>query len=241
MADEETKSEAVNSESEKVSKEEKLYDGNAAEVSTKAEPKEEEAKGEESKEEPKSESKEGEPKEETKEEPAKDSEEKKDSESKEEEVKYELEQAEESLLEDGAIDRVKVFAKEQKLSNEQAQAVLDREEGLKITEQKALMAKGDAWRKESLADPEIGGTEEKLKETCELAKRGMEGFFKQEIIDWIGSSRLGDKADVLMGFANIGRMIGDDKLVMGKVGTTPRPKTREEKLYDNPTSQPLTN
>ena len=159
-----------------------------------------------------------------------------------EEIKYELKIPENSILDAAVVEQVSLFAKENKLSNEQAQAILERENsaaqaGLEAEHSK-MKERVESFKakclEDSKADPEIGG--DKFKETALLANDALDKLFPgDEIRKIMDDSGLGNHPTVLKGFAKIGRMLQDPKI--HQPGTAPAPKTSmTSRLYDNPTS-----
>ncbi len=153
--------------------------------------------------------------------------------------KYDLKIPENSLLDPASIEAVSLFAKENKLTNAQAQVILEREHGAAQAGVEAFKTRADAisqqWLKESMADKVIGG--DKFKETALLANDALEKLFPGlEIKKIMDVSGLGNHPTVLKGFAEIGRMLRDPKLHPS--GSTPpaRPPMKD-RMYDNTTSQ----
>ena len=100
--------------------------------------------------------------------------------------KYDLKLSDGSLLKPENVNAITEFAKSNKLSNEQAQAVLDRENAnfaaYVDAQKKQVVEEQQAWIKEAKEDEEIGG--DNLGKNMELSKRliakyGPEGFAKE--------------------------------------------------------------
>lgn len=118
------------------------------------------------------------------------------------------------------------YARENNLSNEQTQKLLDRENdaaqaGVDAMKSKAK-ALSEAWLKEAQADKEIGG--EKFKETVSLANDALEKLFPGvEIKKFMDETGFGNNPAVLKGFRRIGEMLKND--TFHKSGAQPVPKT----------------
>ena len=149
--------------------------------------------------------------------------------------KYDLKLPEGSLLDPSAIERHAQRAKELKLSNEEAQKELDRDhETVKsyVEGQKAQLKKqSEEWVKAAQSDAEIGGSEQKLKESSELARRALKAFDTSgSFSQFLDETGLGNHPDAIRVFAKIGRAMGEDKLIHG--GAAPAgTRTLEDRLY----------
>ncbi len=152
--------------------------------------------------------------------------------------KYDLKIPENSLLDAAHVDAVSSFAKENKLTNEQAQVILEREHNAAQAGVDAFKNKGqqlsEKWLEQAQADKEIGG--DNFKTTVALAKSALDKLFpSMEINQIMNDSGLGNHPAVLKGFAQIGKMLANDK--MHQPGAQPAPKLpMTKRLYDNPTS-----
>lgn len=133
--------------------------------------------------------------------------------------KYELRLPENTIIDQPLMEEFTAWAKELKLSNDQAQAAADLH--LKVlgtfAQQQAqeFVAQQRQWQKEFGDDPEIGGA--KADETLTLARKGLAALgatdrLKQEF-DRTG---LGNHPDMIRIWANIGKFVGDDGVIMGK-------------------------
>jgi hypothetical protein len=130
--------------------------------------------------------------------------------------KYELKLPDGSPLDQKHIDKVAAFAKEKGLSNDAAQVILEREsaavQSFAETQRAALDARHNEWRQQAESDPVIGG--EKLAETAELAKRALQRFGSEKLREELEVTRMGDHPEVLRMFAEIGRSMSNDKLIL---------------------------
>lgn len=131
--------------------------------------------------------------------------------------KYDLKLPEKSLLKEDAIQSVADFAKANKLTSEEAQALLEREsaqEADRQEKQKEEMNKAkEGWLAEAKADKEIGG--EKFKENSELAYNVFSKYGNEEVQKFLDDTGFGDNKHVIRMFAKIGRDMQDAKFVPG--------------------------
>ena len=201
--------------------EEKLFD--------KTEEKKEEAKEEEPKTEEKTEEKEDKP------------EEKKEEEKKVPE-KYELKLPEKSLISDERLEKIESLSKDRGFSNEEAQQVLDShndavEEAIKEYEEAGAENLKElaevTWPKESEEDKEIGG--EKFKENVELAKRVITKYGSEKLTKILNDTGYGNHPELLRVFVNIGKVMADDQLVLGKTQGAESEKSIADKFYGDTT------
>jgi hypothetical protein len=141
--------------------------------------------------------------------------------------KYDLKLSEGSLLDPSVLGKIETYAKELKLTQEQATAVLaEREEAVAsfVEERKAT------WMKETQADKEIGG--EGLKNNLELSSRVLERFGSPELKAELDRSGYGNSPAVIRLLTRIGKAMSDDQLVSKGTQGAGRPPI-EERLYPN--------
>lgn len=147
--------------------------------------------------------------------------------------KYELEMPQESLLGDDHVKDVEKFAREHKMSNKQAQQLLDRD--AKITENflksqvEDHQIRVDDWKKEIEADPEYGG--DKYNDTVVLAKSAVDKFGSQAFKDLLKNSGYGNHPEVVKIFAEIGREIQSDTFVHRNTLSAPKDRPIEDIFY----------
>lgn len=150
-----------------------------------------------------------------------------------EEVKLELKLPEESHLTQAEVDEIASFAKEQGLSQEAAQKLLDREHSAigkyKETQLQQFEQLGQEWRKAVESDPAIGG--DNLKATAEHAKRALDKFAPESLKKFLNESPYGNHPDLVRLFANIGKAMQDDKMVLAGSQSQPT-RSPVEILYD---------
>lgn len=130
--------------------------------------------------------------------------------------KYELKSPEGSFLDQARLDKIAQFAKEQKMSAEEAQSIVDNENGVIaqfVEGQKLEFEKQtQAWFEECKNDKDVGGV--KFKENAEIAKRAIEHLFPKEINDILNDTGWGNHPALFKGFVKLGQMLSDDKLIL---------------------------
>lgn len=151
-------------------------------------------------------------------------------------VKYDLQAPKGSLLDAEAVKGIEAFATEQKLSPEQAKALLAREdETAEVKAEKVqaqLAARSEAQKAAALADPEFGGA--KFVENSELAKRAADRFASPTLRKWLESTGLSNDVEVLRMFAKMGRAMQDDKFVDGSKTVPAKSRTLEDVFTPKP-------
>jgi flagellar biosynthesis GTPase FlhF len=150
--------------------------------------------------------------------------EKKASDKKEAEKKpdsYELKLPEGSKLSKADADEIAAYAKEQGLSQEQAQKQLERESKLvEVGEARSLEKLKEAtgqWLEAAKTDKEIGG--EAFPKNAELAKRVVTRFGTAEFKAELERTGLGNHPELVRTFVRIGQAMSDDQFIMP--GTQP--------------------
>jgi hypothetical protein len=153
-------------------------------------------------------------------------------------VKYELKSPEGSLLQPAQLEEIAAFAKAQGFSNEQAQVLVERESNAIASYVKAndvggamWQARVDGWKNEVLADKELGGTPEVLATTVAHGERALDHFFDKSVREYLDTSGLGSHPAVLRGFAKIGKLMQNDKIVVPNAQSGAGKKSPAEMLY----------
>lgn len=153
-------------------------------------------------------------------------------------IEYKLESPKESVLPDSHMESVIEYAKQNKLSNEQAQKLLERDNGLiagfqeqKESEFKATAA---AWVDQTKKDPEIGG--DHFEENVTLAKNALKEFGSDTLLTQLDETGFGNHPEIVRTFSRIGKLLAEDKIILS--GHTPKKeKTMEERWYPNQAKQ----
>ncbi len=140
--------------------------------------------------------------------------------------KYDLKLPGETLLDEGAIERTAAYAKEHGLSNDAAQEALNRHSQA-LTDHVDNQAK--VWMAEAKADPQVGG--EKYNENIQLARRVVAKYGNDAFRDMLEKWGYGENVEVIRVFAGIGKVMGEDKLVVGPTTGSTKPKTAQELMY----------
>lgn len=147
-------------------------------------------------------------------------------------ISYELKLSDESRLGAEALEEVKAFAEENKLSNEAAQAMLKREEDAisnYITESEAALdAQVEEWRGAVVADKSLGG--ENFEKTKADSRKAVERFGSEEFVNILNSTGYGNNPFVVSFLAQVGSLMSDDSLVIGG-GEPKQEKQMHEYFY----------
>ena len=129
--------------------------------------------------------------------------------------KYDFKLPEGSKLSKAEVDEVAAFSKEQGLSQEQAQKILEREsklaDGRDAKNLAQLQEATVQWLEAAKADKEIGG--EAFPKHAELAKRVVERFGTKEFKDELNRTGLGNHPELVRVFTRIGKSMSDDQFV----------------------------
>lgn len=160
----------------------------------------------------------------------------KDSESKnDEEIIYDLKAPEGSNFEQGKLDKIVSFSKEQGLSKEQAQALVDRDAKMEADQKTELLQKSQQWVEDVKSDKEIGG--EKFGTSVEHAKRIISKYASEDFKKVLNDTGLGNHPELVRLLARVGKDMGSDEFVNAPQGHAPqrRPKTIADRLYGNTT------
>ena len=138
--------------------------------------------------------------------------------------KYELKAPEGSLIDGAYLDKIASFAKEQGLSQDQAQKLVERDHQA-IAQHQAMVQQ---WKADVLADPELGG--DNAKEKVELAHRAFKHFASEKFAQELEQSGYGNHPELVRAFYKVGKMMGEDKFVVPNAQNGAR-RTMEEVFY----------
>lgn len=152
--------------------------------------------------------------------------------------KYVLKLPENAKLDAAHVEKVSTIAKERGLSQEQAQAMLERDNQL-ISEHTDGMTKNyektmEQWVVSAKEDKEIGGAA--FVENVEMAKRVLDRFGNDSLKNELNATGFGNHPEVLRLLSKIGKAMGEDKLVIAPVPK--QEKANLSVMYDHPTSKP---
>ena len=148
-------------------------------------------------------------------------------EKKEEEqaVEYSLNLQEGSLLGKGFLEDVESFAKENNLSNEVAQKVLDKQQMVLDSFIEAEANRHDKeleeWRQEVINDPTLGG--DNLNKTAEDARRVVTRFGSEGFIQILKETGYGDHPEVVRFLSKLGSIMSEDSLILAKSEAKDKP------------------
>lgn len=143
-------------------------------------------------------------------------------ETKKEEAPKEVEYTEFKLPEGFVADpevttEFKTAAKELKLTQEQAQKLVDMQTKLVTKQDKAIQdqwkATQDEWRSKSESDKEFGGKD--FKANVGIAKTALDKFGTPELKAAINSTGMGNHPELIRFFYKVGKAISEDKVVPG--------------------------
>lgn len=147
--------------------------------------------------------------------------------------KYDLKMPKESYLDESVVDNLAEWAKKNNLTNAEAQAVLERENGLRAAivkgHQEELDNSAASWLEESKSDGEIGG--DNFNETVALAKRVVDKFATPALIKALNESGLGNHPEVIRVFKRIGEHLKDDGLVLANSDLGKQERNLEDIFY----------
>ncbi len=154
-------------------------------------------------------------------------------ETSEEAEQWEIERSEQSKLSNEAFKDLVDFAKENGVSKDFAQELIDRAEQREVQIMSGIEEKRiemiNQWAEDSKNDPEIGG--EKLKEHAELARRALNEFGSESLTEGLKSTGYGNHPELIKFFAKVGKLIADDQIITGDKGANQL--TAAEVLYNN--------
>lgn len=130
--------------------------------------------------------------------------------------KYELKLPEGSKLTQSKVDQVALYAKENGLSNEVAQKLLEREsqavQEFESEIKSEHLKRVEQWKSEVEADKELGG--DLYKQNVELAKRVAHRYASPEFLKVLDESGFGNHPELVRVFSRIGKQMSEDQLIM---------------------------
>lgn len=146
--------------------------------------------------------------------------------------KYEFKLPEKSLLKPSQVDKIAAYAKEQGLSQDKAQALLERDnEALSsfVNEQNSdFENRKKAWVTEIHNDKELGGNN--FNESIELSKRVIEKFGDAKFKEALNQTGLGNHPELVRFISRIGKIMAPDTLVVSS-NTGGESKSFADKFY----------
>ncbi len=145
---------------------------------------------------------------------------------------YNLKLPDGSLLDAKILEQVASFAKEKKLTNEEAQAVLERESAMIASyvdaQKQTLVQRQKEWVETIKADKEIGG--DGMNQTIEMAKRVVDRYGSDSLKKALNDSGLGNHPELVRFVARIGKAMSEDQLVIPGAASAGK-RTLEDIFY----------
>lgn len=129
--------------------------------------------------------------------------------------KYDLKLPTDSKLKADHLEKIAALAKERGLSNEEAQAIVDRDSVLRDEFAQQQVEEVDAlaeqWAKDAAVDPEFGGKE--FEKNAELAKRVFKKFGSEKFLKALNTSGLGNNPELIRFGVTIGKAMSEDTFI----------------------------
>ena len=119
------------------------------------------------------------------------------------------------------------FAKENNLTQEQAQRGVDMVAQMKQAEMQQWVEQQKSWVEDAKADAEFGN--DKFDESISVAVKARDSFGTSEFNEMLDSSGLGNHPEMIRFLHRVGKAISENSVVVG--GTTTAQLTREAVLY----------
>lgn len=143
---------------------------------------------------------------------------------------YDLKVPDGSSLDATRVEEITALAKEQNLTNAQAQRLLDREHQRETSNVEHLASVQAGWLEAVKNDKELGG--EFLKETAEHSKRFLDRFASPVLIADLELTKYGNHPELLRMLAKAGKAMAPDQLV--RPGSNPGNELPlEQRFYPN--------
>jgi hypothetical protein len=130
--------------------------------------------------------------------------------------KYDLKLPKDSPVSAARLEKIASYAKERGLSNDEAQALVDRESEAvsqyASSVKDSMKEKQGAWVEEAKADKEIGG--DAFKQNVETAKRVVQRYGTDSLKNELSSTGLGNHPELVRLLVRIGKSMSEDQLVI---------------------------
>lgn len=143
--------------------------------------------------------------------------------------KYEFKVPEGSKLKATAVERIERIARDQGLSQNEAQQLLAQEHEAVSEYQKSVdaeLASAQAKLKTELEnDPEVGGA--KLRENSEIVRRALEANFSKEAIEFVDKSGIGNSKVFFKDLLRLGKRLQQSEIIPSN-GAPPPPKRKPD-------------
>lgn len=142
---------------------------------------------------------------------------------------YEFAIPEGANMDESGIKAFSEFAREANLTQEVAQALMDKLAPAMAQRQAEAVEKiRSEWTESAKADTEFGG--DKLAENMSVAKRALDAFGSDALRQLLNETGLGNHPEIIRAFYRAGKAISEDKVVVGGGGVA-GPQTLAERLY----------
>lgn len=129
------------------------------------------------------------------------------------------------------LDAFVPLAKDMKLTQEQAQKLVDLQVARAKQQVEAFEAQKSEWERQSKTDTEIGGV--KFDENLALARKMIHQHGSDALRSMLDSSGLGNHPEVIRMLVKIGKQMTEDKPPMTEKNTGESIQTRISNLYSN--------
>jgi len=120
------------------------------------------------------------------------------------------------------------FAKENNLTQEQAQRGVDMVAQMKQAEMTQWVEQQKSWVDDAKSDAEYGG--DKFEQNIAVAVKARDSFGTSEFNEMLDTSGLGNHPEMIRFLNRVGKAISEDSVVVGGTSTTGN-QTRESVLY----------
>ena len=146
--------------------------------------------------------------------------------------KYEFKAPEGREFDAQVLEQFSEVFKGMNLSQEEAQAAIDKFGNAFADKQTRLMAEANAkWQADATADKEFGG--DKLSENLAVAKKALDTFGTTELSKLLNESGLGNHPEIIRAFFKAGKAISEDRIVTGGQGSPTGSRDAAKSLYPN--------
>lgn len=125
------------------------------------------------------------------------------------------------------------FAKEKKLSADEAQKLVDLGTKMREKEAAAYQIEQTKWVEQIKADPEMGGAQ--LDANVAVAKQALDAFGTPELKGLLNTTGFGNHPEVVRAFYKIGKAISEDRLVVGQGKPKGVPADPAKRMFPNQT------
>lgn len=147
--------------------------------------------------------------------------------------KYEFKLPEDHKIDAAAVEAFSEFAKDAGLTQEAAQALMDKlAPAMQARQTQAVETAKATWATESKADKEFGG--DAFNENLAVAKKAIDAFGSPELRTLLNESGLGNHPEIIRAFYRAGKSISEDRLVPSGSGIkSAGAKDPAKSLYPN--------